>query len=516
MKRISHPPRFALIAATALIAVCCARTQYGETNPAPLASDPRDIALLDRISWGANTASAQLLREQGAQAYLDSQIQPDTDDDLPRAVANEIASYTIQRESAETLVKDLHSRREAAKALSDPDQIAKAQQDIQQILAALEREAQSRAILRDIYSRDQLREVMTWFWFNHFNIGAGKGDLRALVGDYEETAIRPHVFGRFRDLLDATLHHPAMLIYLDNAQNAVGRINENYAREIMELHTLGVGGGYTQKDVEELARILTGVGVNRGGNTPKIRPELRDLYVRQGMFEFNPNRHDFGTKLFLGHTIAGNGFAEVNEAIDILSRSPATARFISSKIAQYFVADDPPQTLVEQMTARFEASDGDIAEVLRTMFASPEFGASLGRKFKDPMQYVMSAVRTVYSDKVILNTTPVLNWLKRLGEAPYRHQTPDGYPTTRAAWSGSGDLASRFEIARIIASGRAPLFDSLGAGAVTSDVPAISAERFFKGVGPTLSTTTDQVLAQADSPADWNALYLSSPEFMQH
>lgn len=514
------PPtwRLAALAATALILFgCTPDARLGEANPAPLDSDPKDIALLDRVSWGGNTASAQLLRQQGPQGYLDSQIRPAAEDDLPPEIADEIGAYTIERESVEQIADDLHTRREAAKALSDPDQIAQAHKDIQQILKLLESEAQSRAVLRDIYSRDQLREVMTWFWFNHFNIGDQKGDLRALVADYEETAIRPHVFGRFRDLLAATLHHPAMLLYLDNAQNAVGHINENYAREIMELHTLGVGGGYTQKDVEELARILTGIGINRSSGMPKMRPALRNLYVRDEMFEFNPNRHDFGAKMFLGHAIAGSGLAEANEAVDILSRNPATARFVSTKLAQYFVADDPPQGLVDRMAAQFEATDGDIAQVLHTLFASPEFNASLGHKLKDPLQFLVSAMRTAYGDRIILNTTPVLYWLKRLGEPLYEHQAPDGYPITQAAWSGSGDLASRFEIARIIASGRAPLFDSPGSTTpANAQVPAISTERFVRGITPTLSPSTDQVLAQAGSPADWNMLYLSSPEFMHH
>ena len=155
----------------------------------------------------------------------------------------------------------------------------------------------------------------------------------------------------FRDLLAATVRHPAMLIYLDNNRNAVGRINENYAREIMELHTLGVGSGYTQGDVQELSRILTGVGVNLTSNTPNVRPMLRSQFVRDGLFVFNPNRHDYGDKTFLGQHIVGSGLAEVNRAVDILSRAPATSRFISRKLALYFVSDNPPSALVERMAA---------------------------------------------------------------------------------------------------------------------------------------------------------------------
>jgi uncharacterized protein (DUF1800 family) len=154
---------------------------------------------------------------------------------------------------------------------------------------------------------------MTWFWMNHFSVHQGKANLRAMVGDYEENAIRPHALGKFRDLLSATLHHPAMIRYLDNEQNAANRINENYAREIMELHTLGVDGGYTQNDVQQLARILTGVGVNLGDKTPNVRKDKQDQYVRKGLFEFNPNRHDYADKVFLGQTVKGRGLAEVDE-----------------------------------------------------------------------------------------------------------------------------------------------------------------------------------------------------------
>src|ERR1700692_2073092 len=181
---------------------------------------------------------------------------------------------------------------------------------------------------------------MTWFWFDHFNVHQGKANLRILVGDYEDRAIRPFAMGHFRDLLSATLHHPAMLRYLDNADNAAGHLNENYAREIMELHTMGVGSGYAQSDVEQLARILTGVGIDLKPEDPKLKPELQSQLFARGAFEFNPARHDYGDKIFLGHTIKGRGLAEVDEALDLLSRAPATARFISRKLAVYLVSDN--------------------------------------------------------------------------------------------------------------------------------------------------------------------------------
>jgi uncharacterized protein (DUF1800 family) len=168
-----------------------------------------------------------------------------------------------------------------------------------------------------------------------------KADIRAMVGDYEDV-IRSHSLGRFRDLLEATLRHPAMLRYLDNDQNAAGHINENYAREIMELHTMGVGSGYSQKDVQELARILTGVGVRLRPDPPRMKPEWQSLYLRDGLFEFNPARHDFGTKQ-LGHTIKGAGFAEVEQALDLIARNPATARRLSTRMAIYFMGTIRPR-----------------------------------------------------------------------------------------------------------------------------------------------------------------------------
>ena len=238
-------------------------------------------------------------------------------------------------------------------------------------------EARRRELLRAIYSPAQLKEQMVWFWLNHFSVFEQKANVRWLLGDYSERAIRPHALGHFRDLVMATLEHPAMLQYLDNAQNAAGHINENYARELMELHTLGVDAGYSQHDVQELARVLTGVGI-AGREPPRLKPELRGYYLREGAFEFNPARHDFGPKKLLGKPLTKHGFAEVSEAVELLVHQKACARFISRKLAVYFVGDDPPAALVERMAQTFQDSDGDIAAVLRTLFTSPELAAQAG------------------------------------------------------------------------------------------------------------------------------------------
>jgi len=311
----------------------------------------------------------------------------------------------------------------------------------------------------------------------------------------------------------ASLEHPAMLQYLDNNQNAAGHINENYARELMELHTLGVDGGYTQQDVQQLARVLTGVGINVG-DVPHLKAEWQRLYRRSGAFEFNPARHDFGPKTLLGRPIEGSGFGEVESAIRIIVHQPACARFISRELASYFVADNPPPQLIERMAQSFLRSDGDIAAVLRTMFLAREFDAALGGKFKDPMRYVVSAVRFAYDGQPIANTRPLLNWLNALGEAPYGRATPDGYPLSEQNWASSGQMSRRFEIARAIGSGNAALFDPEdGSAATTTGFPQLSNRLYFEAVEPFLAAATRAALARANSQQEWNTFLLSSPEF---
>jgi uncharacterized protein (DUF1800 family) len=488
-------------------------------GPAPPTSgigalSAQDIEFLNRMTWGVNSSSARELIALGADAFLERQLHPATAGHLPPQAQAEIDALGEPNKSMEALAIESDQQGKTANAIADPEIKQAAQRVFQENLNRIGREAGARAILRDLYSPAQLEEQLTWFWLNHFNVHLYKSNIRLLIGDYQDSAIRPHALGRFRDLLAATLHHPAMLRYLDNDQNAAGHINENYAREIMELHTMGVGSGYSQNDVQELARILTGVGVNQTPNTPQLKPELQAAYMRKGLFEFNPNRHDFGDKMFLGHLIKGRGIAEVDEALDLISRAPATSRFISRKLAMFFVSDDPPASLVDKMAATFRQTDGDIAAVLKTMFHSPEFKASLAKEFKDPMHYVISAVRLAYDDKVILNTAPILGWLGRLAQPLYGHETPDGYPLIEAAWTGPGQMSTRFEIARAIGSGSAGLFKVDG-GADRPAFPQLANELFFNSLRQTLSASTRRALDQAVSPQDWNTLFLASPEFMR-
>jgi uncharacterized protein (DUF1800 family) len=281
---------------------------------------------------------------------------------------------------------------------------------------------------------------------------------------------------------------------------------------------MGVGSGYAQSDVEALARILTGVGIDLKPEDPKLKPELQSQLFRDGAFEFNPARHDYSDKMFLGHSIKGRGLAEVDEALDILCRHPATARHLSRQIATYFVSENPPESLVQKMAQVFQATDGDIAAVLTAMVHAPEFTASLkpGAKFKDPVQYIFSAVRLAYDDKVILNTLPVQSWLNRLSEGLFNHDTPDGYAMTSASWNGPGQMMLRFEIARQIGSGSSGLFKPDVPNAVDQPAfPLIENALYFNGLRQTLGPGTLAALDQAISPQDWNTLFLSSPEFMR-
>jgi len=462
-------------------------------------------ALLNRLSWGATPSSRAGLARQGTRDFIEAQLQPDPSAQLPPAMQAQIDAMTISRTPTDTLVTAMVQQRRDADALADDEAKQAARKAWQQEMTRLAREAASRSLLRAVAAAQQLQERMTWFWANHFSVYDGKHELRAMVGDYEERTLRPRALGKFRDLLIASATHPAMLRYLDNDQNAAKRPNENFARELMELHTLGVDGGYSQQDVQELARVLSGLGVNLNGTTPSLRPPLAALYLRRGLTEFNPARHDRGAKIVLGHAVAADGgWDEIIDQLTRLAREPATAHHLSRQLAMYFVADDPPPALVERIGRRFIASDGDIALCLQALFDAPEFRQSLGQRFKDPMQYVLSAVRLASEGQPTLDPAPMLGWLNRLGEAPFRRQTPDGYPLAASAWSGSGQMSTRFEIARAIAGGRSGL------------LPADTARaRFASDSAGSLGAPTRSALDAAASPQDWNALLLSSPEFMR-
>ncbi|MDR0227216.1 MAG: DUF1800 domain-containing protein [Burkholderiaceae bacterium] len=510
--------------ALAFLATACAPTPPRPGAPATLQALP-DTPLtapqrqqwLDRVTWGANDGTDAELQRLGLKDWLARQLRPQSLPALPAQAQQLVDALDISHTPMDTLVRDLEAQRKASQDAATPEQRIELRQAYQRRLNQLGTEAQKRFVVRALYSPAQLQEQMTWFWMNHFSVSLRKADIRAWVGDYEEQAIRPHALGRFRDLLQASLRHPAMLRYLDNASNAAGRINENYARELLELHTMGVGSGYTQADVQEMARVLTGVGISlqpADAPPPRLRPERRADYVRAGFFEFNPNRHDYGPKSFLGQPLHARGLAEVDEALDRIVASPATARFIARKLAVFFIADEPPPALVERTAQAFARSHGDIAATVSALLTAPE-AADFGRKFRDPMHYVLAATRLSVDQRVAADVTPVLGWINRLGQNLYAHETPDGYPQTQSDWAGSGQMAARFEVARQIATRSAVLF-RVDPKAPLEQPPyaRLSELASVRARLPQWSAATQAALAQARQPADWNTYFLSAPEMM--
>ena len=273
---------------------------------------------------------------------------------------------------------------------------------------------------------------MTEFWFNHLNVFVGKGQVRPFVGHYVVNVIRPHALGRFEDLLLASARHPAMLFYLDQAQSSNLGLNENYARELMELHTLGVGGGYTQGDVRELARILTGWTVN--------------LPAGEG-FRFAGRRHEGGSKVFMSQTYASDGMKEGEDAIRFLARQPATARRIAGRLATFFVADQPPAALVDRLSATYMSTQGDIRAVMRMLVASSEFWAADSRLFKTPMDFACSALTAAGGVQDREGIAQALGFLAQAGQPMHGWQTPDGYKTDAATWLAPEALTRRADFA---------------------------------------------------------------------
>lgn len=503
----------ALISAPVLLPAICA---FGATPELFDNDKAKPAAVVRRLAWG-ETTQGTTLNGLKLQEWEQQQLHP-IDDGLPDAVKARVAAMEISSKSLSQINDEVRELRQALQRAQGAPGADVARRTYQDKLNQLLREAQTRSLLRDLYSRNQLKEQLTWFWFNHFNVYAPKGEIRAFVGDYENT-IRDHALGKFGDLLAAVAIHPAMLQYLDNTQSVKGHLNENFAREIMELHTLGVGSGYSQQDVQELARVLTGVGLDLSGRFAggwrrgDFRSDFSDNRKSYSLAVFNAARHDFGDKTFLGTTIKGSGINEVAIALTILAVEPPTAFHVSRKLAQYFCCDAPSVGLVNAMAATWKRSDGDIAQVLTTLFSSQEFAESLGHKFKDPVHYAVSAVRACYGDQFIADVQPLLNWLNRMGEPLFGHDTPDGYALTAAAWSGPGEMETRFEIAQQIGNGARALFKPQDGQLPSTPAPVLQQTAFYSG--QQLSPATINSIAQGATQADRNMLFLSSPEFMR-
>lgn len=486
---------------------------------APISGDDRVVHVLNRLTFGPKPGDIEEVKKIGVDAYIDQQLAPEkipeskviTDfiSDSSAFKFNPPALYEKYGPPAQKILRD-----ELMKADGTVDKKELNKQKGQQY-KAIYRDVTKAKLLRAIDSPRQLEEVMTDFWFNHFNVSANKGLDHIWIGSYEEQAIRPYALGNFRDLLEATCHHAAMLFYLDNWRNsstgdrAIGSTatgnkkdgsNENYARELMELHTLGVDGGYTQKDVTELARILTGLSLPR----PKNDLDPAGTNMQLG-FMYYPKRHDMEDKELLGQTIKGSGPDEIKQALDILAKHPSTAHHISYQLAQYFVADEPPTGLVDRLAKKFTESNGNIREMLVTLFHSPEFWDSKysENKYKNPFRYVVSSLRAVGAEPE--NYDGITQYLRLQGMPIYGCLTPDGYKNTEAAWLNPDSLIRRVNFASAIATNKLPgLADN-----------TISYENLSKTVGSSISQQSYDLIAKQPETLR-PALILGGPDFMKY
>ncbi len=478
------------------------------------------IHLLQRATFGVRPQDVQSLLKEGRDAWLDRQLQPARINDA--ALAARLDSFaTVQADMTDLLSdfqRDQRQRRELAQQRNMQNLTEQQRQavldsvrsaEMQSMTPEERRERQMRSpqyllselvsakLTRALYSERQLEEMMTDFWYNHFNVFFGKGIDRYLIGDYERSAIRPHVFGKFRELLEATAKHPAMLFYLDNAtsvvpdsmnsnartqriqveqfrrlsarqqqeflrrrnitreqleqfmtQNGPNRqrgLNENYARELMELHTLGVDGGYTQKDVVEVARAFTGWQFTRPG--PRGNQDVA--------FVFRPQLHDRGEKTVLGRKLpAGRGLEDGRDVLDLLATHPATAKFIATKLVERFVSDHPDPAFVSELAGVFQKSGGDLRTVTRALFTSPRFYDSKVQraKIKTPFELVASAMRLTNADVGLTRAT--VQTLRSLGHLPYSEPAPTGFPAASEDWVNSGAMLNRMNFGLALAGNR--------------------------------------------------------------
>jgi uncharacterized protein (DUF1800 family) len=536
--------RFRVPACNLAILLASAALLLGQ--PGAPTDDRTAIHVLNRLGFGPTPTAIERVKRIGVRAYIEGQLHPERIDD--GAMTARLAGFTTVTKSTRDLAEDYfvpammerrEQQRRAARdggpstdaGTSGPQKRTPEQMELARMQRTVIGELSQQRILRAAYSERQLEEVMVDFWMNHFNVFVGKGQVRQYLTEYERDMIRPRVLGKFRDLLGATAASPAMLFYLDNWQstaapdaptsadadrtraplrrrrslpdvNTVMRrrgLNENYARELMELHTLGVDGGYTQKDVQEVARAFTGWTI--------ANPRLG------GAFRFEPQLHDDGAKVVLGHRIKpGGGRKDGEQVLDLLARHPSTARFIATKLAVRFVADEPPSALVTRAADRFKATDGDIREVVRVIVTSPEFFASQRAKTKNPFEFVVSAVRVSSLD--VTNALPFVQSLRGLGMPIYGAQPPTGYSEKADAWINSGALLNRMNFAVALTSGQMRI---LGSAAPYRTATADETRRslFATALANDVSPSTATTVAKAPTAAQVAALTLGSPDFQK-
>jgi uncharacterized protein (DUF1800 family) len=507
----------------------------GRSSTDPLPADTRVLHVLQRVTYGPRPGDLERVRAVGLATWLERQLHPERLDDS--ATEELLATLPTLAMSVADLHREYPRPRAEARAEASRQRAGLAALAADRRPVRIVGELQAAKMLRAVTSERQLQEVMVDFWFNHFNVFAGKGELRWYVTAYERDAVRPHALGHFPDLLRATAHHPAMLFYLDNwlstgpdfvvrAGPSAGRragLNENYARELMELHTLGVDGGYTQADVTEVARAFTGWTIDR----PRV----------DARFVFRPARHDGGDKVVLGRPVRGGGQRDGEEVLDLLAHHPATARFIAGKLVRRFVADDPPPALVERVALVYRETDGDIRAMLRTIFAAPEFLAAdaVGAKIKKPSEFVASAARAVGATVNARGALALARASADIGEGLYQAQPPTGHPDRAEAWVNPGALLARMNFALSLVEGRLPgVQPDLSAmiGDERRKAPDAMLERLLaallhgRATAATRDALRDQLAATATSDAGGatspeadvarlTALVLGSPEFQR-
>lgn len=404
-----------------------------------VAQQTQEGHLLSRATYGARPADLARVQAFGIEKWIDGQLDPHRIDDAE--VESRIEPYQALRMSFTELSQMYAPNGQGEK---------RPQQLLQELVGA--------KLTRAALSERQLEEVMTDFWFNHFNVFFGDGPVRYLIADYERNAIRAHVFGNFHDMLRATARHPAMLVYLDNAMSNSRRgVNENYARELLELHTLGVDGGYTEADVQAIARAFTGWTVVRARAQGRLgeRAQGRLGDRKPGTFQFVRQLHDDSAKTILGREFpAGRGVDDGEDVLRILAAHPSTAKFIATKLVQRFVNDDPPADFVTELAGVFMKTGGDLRAVTRVLFTSPRFyeAEHFNSKVKTPFELVASALRVSHAE---FRMTPQLaQTLRALGQLPYTESAPTGFPSVSDEWVNSGAMLNRINFGIALAGNR--------------------------------------------------------------
>ncbi len=531
---------------TALLALALLAFEPWPSLAASGAYDEATIVhVLNRLAYGPRPGDVERVQRIGLMRWIEQQLEPER---LPDpAMGPRLAELKTVGLSSHQLLEGYEippaARRELAQRRGEMENAGEGEKrdarrafmekyapqmegPPRQVLAEL----QEAKVLRAVYGERQLDEVLVDFWLNHFNVFAQKGPEKFLLGEYERDVLRPHAWGKFEDLLLATALSPAMLFYLDNwlsadpnarpprprmrrrpagaGQGQKRGLNENYAREIMELHTLGVDGGYTQKDVTEVARCFTGWTIK---GLREERPE----------FHFEPRFHDPGDKVVLGLRIKGGGQDEGRTVIHLLATHPRTARFVSSKLVRKLVADDPPPILVDRATEAFRKTDGDVCQVVRAIVTSPEFlGPDYrGVKVKTPFEFVVSAVRAAGAS--VAGAAALAQRVGAMGMPLYMQQPPTGYKDTAEAWVSTGGLLARLNFALDLAGGRVqgvsvdPSTLAPGAADGPTLAAALATRLVPQGLSESTRKTIDGEAGSGMNPARIAGLVLGSPEFQR-